>query len=383
MSDEAILLCLLVILYLVECAHWLPTHCFAFVATSQGSFKLRAPQKFLGNETGGLVLLNPLPPFGFWLRAWQFPVSLSPEVVYAYVATAPGQRERPRQSAQFVRFQDVRTVVANGDELLINGIVAVKSTSPVMAVNLATTIRHLQGLPVAKRAAVIRKFVTVAFDADAVRSRVELAMRDTCVLRWLCHVQAAFLFFVAPALLLVHFSKAQLIVLGVLYALIITVLVILLARLRGRYFSGRTGEFCKTLLVAVVYPPSTPRVVDAVGYRLVESFHPLAVAAAVSPPATFTALAREHILDLKHPMLPVCPATDEEAVATEAWFRNCQLEVVSEFLRARKVDPTQFDAPPQPLNADCLSYCPHCHHQFEIAVGTCADCGGLPLKCLP
>src|SRR5258706_12378280 len=319
MSDEAFLLCVLGLLYLVECAHWLPTHCLAFVGDGSAEYTLRVPLKFLGNDSGSLVILNPLPPLGLWLRAWQFQLSLSPTAIYAYVAVAPGTRERPKQTGLLASLDQIRTVAANDTELLVNGEVAIASSSPLLTERMYEFIRKLQPMPETKRASAIRKVVAAAFDVVQVRSKIEQATRDTRGLRWLCHWHCVFLFLMTPAVLLtLHSTTAKVTVLVIGYVAGVVALAVVFGRLRRKFFQGRSGEYFKPLAGIVIYPPVALRALDAVGHRLVESFHPLAVAAAACSRESFAELAREYVLDLKYPKQPVCPSTEQVAVETEA-----------------------------------------------------------------
>ena len=64
MTDADILLLVLVILYLLECVAWIPSASSAITRGFDGWGRLVSNDRLLGNEKGGLLLLNPLPPLG-------------------------------------------------------------------------------------------------------------------------------------------------------------------------------------------------------------------------------------------------------------------------------------------------------------------------------
>ena len=56
------LLLILVLLYLSECLIWVKRESVAFVSAWGRRWKLSVPPSWLGNASGGILFLNPLPP---------------------------------------------------------------------------------------------------------------------------------------------------------------------------------------------------------------------------------------------------------------------------------------------------------------------------------
>src|SRR6266542_6246636 len=84
MSDSELLLLVLGLIYLTECAGWLRRGSVGFLYWR--TWRLVHPGTIFGNARGGFTMANPLPPLGCAVIAHQWPVSLSPRGVLAFVA---------------------------------------------------------------------------------------------------------------------------------------------------------------------------------------------------------------------------------------------------------------------------------------------------------
>ena len=69
-----------------------------------------------------------------------------------------------------------------------------------------------------------------------------------------------------------------------------------------------------TMLLA---PPAAIRAPDLLARHLLQNFHPLAVAQVLCSPGGFKSVARQALLDLRYPLLPVCPTNEPEPMTTE------------------------------------------------------------------
>src|SRR5688572_13641648 len=121
MSDVQWLFAVLAVLYAWECACWVKRGSVVFSTWLGRVWRARHPGNLLANQHGGFLFAAPLPPLGTLLTATQFPLSISPEGVLAYVASNVNPGWRPAQSERFVRFEEIRQVVARGGKLLVNG----------------------------------------------------------------------------------------------------------------------------------------------------------------------------------------------------------------------------------------------------------------------
>ena len=97
------------------------------------------------------------------------------------------------------------------------------------------------------------------------------------------------------------------------------------------------------------------------------------------PPPEFKTFARRVLLDLRFPLLPVCPTDEPAAVETERWFRERLVGSVEKFLAEEKIPPAELTQPPTSVESDQVAYCPRCETPFVSATANCAECGGRAL----
>src|SRR4051794_6525138 len=107
MTDLQMLLLVFGVVYAWECVHWLRRGSVAFLQYWGPHWKLTHPAGLLGNQGGGFVISNLLPPLGSYLVSNQLPLSISPEGVLAYVAHCLNPGWRPPQTLQFIRFDAI------------------------------------------------------------------------------------------------------------------------------------------------------------------------------------------------------------------------------------------------------------------------------------
>ena len=107
-------------------------------------------------------------------------------------------------------------------------------------------------------------------------------------------------------------------------------------------------------------PPAAIRAPDLLARHLLENFHPLAVVPVLCSPGRFQSVARQALLDLRYPLLPVCPTNEPEPMATEQWFRAARQEAAEQFVQRaglKREELTAMPGPTEPANQPC---CPRC-----------------------
>jgi hypothetical protein len=107
---------------------------------------------------------------------------------------------------------------------------------------------------------------------------------------------------------------------------------------------------------------------------LLSTYHPLAVAQALSTRPVFEELARHVLRDLREPIRPAVPVADPAAVEVEAWFRDRLGKAFAEQVRRAGLDPDEVHRPPGPDGPGSRTYCPRCRGQFLLAEGMCHGC---------
>src|SRR6266511_2153028 len=110
MGELESLLLVLALIYLSECLVWVRRGALALGTWWGKSFRILYPGALLGNQRGGLLLANPLPPLGTLFLSPLVPFSLSPQGALAYSSACLNPAGPPVQTARFFRFAVIREV---------------------------------------------------------------------------------------------------------------------------------------------------------------------------------------------------------------------------------------------------------------------------------
>jgi hypothetical protein len=326
-----------------------------------------------------LTLANPLPPLGTVFLCAPFPLSLSPDAAYAYTAASLGPGGRPMQTGQFLRFDGFKSIEVDARRVLVDDTLFLPALSPFAARRLAQSLRRLKQLPAKERAGAIREQIKQSLDPDRIRAQLEQLNQRARTIRLLSNGLFLYLYVLAPAGAW-RFGLAQIVwfLLGGMLAQTITIAILFRRAHRSLYPDGGEERFTP-FLTMLLAPPTAIRAGDILSRHLLEHFHPLALARVLCAPDHFRNFARQMLLDLRFPMLPVCPSNESGPVETERWFRAAHLDEVEKFAVRSGLSPDELAKPPTPTESCNLSYCPRCHAQFVTRDGTCADCGGRAL----
>jgi len=379
MSDVQFLFAILGVLYVWECACWLRRGGVAFSTWTGRGWRYQHPAMMLGNQNAGFVLAAPVPPLGTIFTAHQLPCSLGPEGVLLFVSPNMNPGWRPAQSARFFRWDQLAALRVQGKKLLLNRERILTTPSPTFAHYLQQEFTRLTKISATDREPEIQKILQSSFNLtriEKLRSEFGDSIRP---IRFAANVLLILVFVIAP--LLIGFIGLELVwgwlLLGVLGLTITTATYF--HKLHREFFPNAADErFTQTLLIALA-PATTMRAHDSASRPLLESFHPLAIAKNLLAPGDFQLFARRLLRDLRHPVPPLCPNAQPEAIATEAFYRRTLLTVTETWLSENQIVPGELCQPPPPTDESCRAYCPRCEAQFTSPAGGCADCGGVPL----
>jgi len=366
-------------LYLAECVLRAPRGAVAFVPWFWSGWRILKGADFYGNPRWGFLLGNPAPGLGGAALCELWPVSLSPEGAYSYVAQTFNPGQRHEQPSQFHRFEDINQVEWADFTVFINGEVFVKTAAPLFARRLAVVIRELARMPFEKRAAKIDQALRAALDVKSVRTRWEEYERATSWVGLWSDLLFGLFFLVSPA-------AAWWYGLAVAWPVLLLALAVLLVLAWVSYFLAHRRlypEWKSDRLVHLAFmiplPPATARAPAFLLRSLLSEFHPLALARVFCTPERFLEFAGAMLRDIEHPVVPVCPSEELGPARTEEYFRGRLGAVVREFVVAEGFQADALAAAPVREGEDHLSYCARCHCQFIIASGECQTCN-LPLE---
>ncbi len=380
MGESESLLLVLALIYLSECLVWVPRGALAFASWRGVVFGLRHSGALLANQRGGLRLSNPLPPLGTVLILPDFPLSLAPDTLFAYSSVCLDPIGRPWQSARYLPFKQVRQVGVDGRKVLVNEDVFLKAVSTFSARRLAESLRRLGHTRELERAAAIQQMLNETLDTETLAARWRLFQTRVRPIRLLSNGLFLYLFLVAaPLILRFGFGPFGVWLLGGMFVQSI-IIAVLFRRAHQSLYPGAGDEQLKPFLTMLLAPPAAIRAPDVLTRHLLEQFHPLAVAQVLCSPARFRSFTRQVLLDLRYPLLPICPTSEPEPLKTEQWFRSARLEAIEQFLQRRGLKPEELTVMPGPTEPENQSYCPRCGAQFVTRTGTCSDCGGRSLQ---
>lgn len=379
MGDLESLLVVLAVIYVTECAGWVPRGAVAFRRSWSRQWQLKHPLGILANQRGAIVLANPLPPLGPLIVCGQFPLSLSDQGICSFTAANLNPGWPAPQLARFIPFADITSVAIRQKTILINGQSFLRVSSLAAAHRWARFVQQLRAVPAAKREPLIRQAVADAFDGKSIRKKLADFHERTRVLRILSLVLFGFLFGIAP--LLARFYGLRHVGFFLLAGLLAQTIpiAILFRRQHKALFPRASDERVTRFLTMLLAPPTAIRASDLLGRNLLEEFHPVAVARILCFPERFRKIASGTLRDLRHPFFQSPSIDHAEAIATEAWFRRETTAVLEDTVRQAGLDPAALVRPPASTDPSHRSYCPRCGAQFVLPQGTCADCGGLPL----
>jgi len=379
MSELELLFLVLALIYAWECTCWFRRGSVAVLTWLGRRWHTVHPGALLGNQHGGIVLANPLPPLGGIVSGNQYPLSLAPDAILVWVSTGVNPGWRPPQSGRFFRFDQIQTVEARGRNLRINGQTVLRGSSPLFAHHLAQQLLGLQKTDPAARAKAIEKIFRDAFDTKAIEQRWKEHRRRTRVIQWL--VNALFLYVFAAVPFLIHYAGLKRTWMGLLVGLLALTssTAFLFRRAHKASHPDAKDERFTHFLTILLSPATAIRTHDILSRTLLEVFHPLAIARVFCPREAFQRFAATVVREIHFPPLPLAPAADAGAEAVERFSRAALQKSVEVFLIRNGIHPDELLRPPARADETCQSYCPRCGQQFTTASGKCSDCGGREL----
>ena len=379
MSELQLIFLILACIYIWECSCWVRRGSVAFRTWFGRRWRAAHPAGLLGNSQAGVVFGHPLPPLGWLVLGTQFPLSLSPEAVLAFVAPSVNPGWRPSQSGKFFLWSDIKSVQAQGKKVLINRELLVKAPSSILAGVLATRLSELSKLAAGKRAEALQSLIGTSLDTKSLEGLWNECLEHSRRIRLLQNILLCYLFLLAPLVIWEFGLHTTWLPLVILLLSLTASTALLFRRAHKHFYPAAEEERFTHFLTILLSPATTLRAHDVLSRHLLESFHPLALAKVFCSPVDFQDFARNIVRELHYPGLPLCPRDEPLAVATERHHRTALLKAVRNFVKKSGLNPDELLAAPAAVDESCRSFCPRCLAQFTTAEGICPDCGGIEL----
>jgi hypothetical protein len=378
-SELQLLYLVLVVIYAWECLCWLRRGSVAFVTWGGRRWRAIHPATSLGNQHGGLTLAWPLPPLGTLFVGNQFPLSISADAVLAFVSSSVNPGGRPPQTGSLIRFDEIKSVSANGKKVLINGQLLVRTSSATYAADIAGKLQKLEKLSLNERARMIERMARDRFDTASMKDRWNALRKQMTRVRVLANFLFIYLFAIVPAVLWLFGLRTTWPLLVAVLLVLTTATAVSFWRIHKKFYPESEDERFTHFLIILLSPATTIRACDILTRPLLESFHPLAIAKVVCEDAPFRTLAGMVLREIHYPAQSHHAGANAKAAFVEKAARLLLQQTTEDFLKSNGIKPNDLLKPPPRSEASCQSYCPRCLAQFTVASGLCNDCGGLTL----
>lgn len=380
MSDGQTLLLILCVLYLSDCLIWVGKRTVAFVAPWCRRWHVTFANPLMGNAYGGLVFLNPIPPFGSVMLSHLSPVSISPAGVCAYnLQSLPGVG-RPIQTGNSIAFANIAESGTDGPYLLVNKARFAKCATSNQAQMLADLIKAAAAEPPDKREILIRDFMDRQFARQEAQATISVASDLAVDTRWVCGFFFLFLFCIVPVL--VEAYGLNRLVMPVAGVMVISALYLSFSFFRAHkaLFHSLNREWISHIVKMILCPPVAIRAADLITVNAVSRFHPVLVST-ILPASDRESFVRFVVRDLKYPVRH--ELTDLEAIGIASWYTGLQLDSCIKFLRDHEAPSLNSLFAPPTRDGACTLYCPRCGCQYMAASSDCPDCPGVELVGFP
>ena len=368
---------ILVLLYLSECVIWVKRESVAFVSAWGSRWRLAVPPSWLGNASGGLLILNPLPPSGRVFLSHLSPVSISPSGICAFnLQTLPSEARSPYQSGEFLPFSKIKDAGSDGAYLIINKEKFTKCATAHQARALAKLVVSLAKASASKREAMARAWLVKQFASDEAATLLQESEKLIKPVQQMGLILFLFLFVLTPSLAFTYGFTPLIIPVAIVMVALAVEIAILFHRAHKKLYPAESSERLESLVKMILCPPVSIRAADILTRNLLAEYSPI-VLANVLPGSGEPQFVRAVILDLKYPLKH--EVVDELAEQTIEWTAREQLNVcLDEVNKGRYLKSEELLAPTQ-REENSVGYCPRCRCQFVVREGECPDCPGVAL----
>ncbi|VTS06619.1 hypothetical protein [Tuwongella immobilis] len=373
MSDVEQILLVVGFFYLIEGLYWARLTGVVFVAQCFNSArpKVAVRHSWLVNESGGLLFGNLL-PLGWSTAAQPLPFAISPIGITAFVRGGYPDDIRDARPDRCIRWDEIQSIEADTIRIRINGRLFATVGSPTLAKLLVAHLEQLRITPEAEREARIQEFLGGFCSVPIVRQKARELWRETRFLRILALSMFVFGFVVIPIRIYgkdsINWLQMAWVYLAILLATMLEFFIVH-RRLRRKHGADRS----KQLWTMLISPADTMHAADHLMREVLEESHPLAVGAVACRPAAAAELARQILLDLRHPRAQV-EAPSGDAAEIEQWYSTRLEGWLLAATRDAGHDPATLLTPPAKSDSQTVAYCERCWGQYVQADARCTRC---------
>jgi hypothetical protein len=373
MIEFCLLLFVLLVLYVAECAVWVPAGSIAFRLPLNPERPIRMVTKLRAMPRSGIVFAYPFVLRSEVIVCSELPVLLSPGGIVA----GPGFMVGVMQG-EFVAFENMLRIEPELRKLLINGTALVATASEVQATELAAILKRIRKRPLNERTSEIEKEIARSLDPDCAHLRLKEYAEKTSDLSLDSLILLFVIFAVSPILV----WRWGLVAIWPFLLAYLAANVSLIAwdfhRANRELFPATRLTRWSTITMILLSPPAALRATKYLARDVGHGYHPLAFAASRCSNMEFRALASWVLRDVMF-VPDTGTGIDERSADCAQWFRRRFESAVSALVHKHGDIPEELIAPPPRESDRVQSYCPRCLSQFVIPHGVCTDCGRVSL----
>jgi hypothetical protein len=350
MSELGSLFLVVLLVYLLQCVHWVSPGSTVFALNCRGGGK-RNRHGFVWSAFGTSGFLAwPLPPLT--------PIAV---VTWPLFEPAPeglwlGGQDHHWNSRSWSSL----TITGTDSKVLCDGISAFKG-SEWQTARYAGLLQHVRRARESERGPILLGWLRQAMSTRRAARRVVAFARRSRWLRILANLQLALLFVALP-LSFIKFGPA------VLWRVAVSLLVISAAitlefwMVHKKLFPGAGSTRFRAALTILLSPIAAIRAADIVARDLLAEYHPLAVAAAILPLEGFRQFAGEQFRLNRFGDHPV------------KWYQENLGKLMERVIREKGIKPAELLRPAR-RDSGSVAYCPRCLAQYVTRRSACSDCG--------
>lgn len=372
MGDFVTLMLVILILYIVECVGWARGGVVIF-STRLGAF-YRAKKSGLG------LMLKDLLPLGVYLRIPPATV-MSPAGVCLTEHQGHIFSAHPSARRRFLPFEDLDPPVARNRHILIGEKSVLAADSDADAAELVRRMISLRSQPTEQRERAIADSIQNSFNVPEIEKRTRSFYASTRILSMLCHILFIDLFFILPLFFIQPLFNLHLpiglpnfLAIGIFSAVLLLLIAAAFYRAHSTLYPESADERIFHTLHLLIYPIAAIRARDLLSTRLLDGFHPIAVAKVLLPEREFETASIQMVREWMYPSVNPSDGETLDGRECQTWFDESVRKSLFEWMRKSGTDITNILKDPDPENDRSTSYCPRCLAQYVIRTGICGDC---------
>ena len=371
-ADIAVLL-LIWLFFAIESIAWTGRSDVCFRSLTGKTWRIARPSASFEIARASPIFLFPVPPLGVLIPAHLPQIAFSPEGMSSYVAESGNAP--PDGNVAHYRYEEIKGLKAQGQELLVNGRPFARLHSKAEAREAAELIDRIKGGRTKDREGLILDRISGLFRDSQAKSAVEGFIERTAWLATISNLLWAYLIIGVPVVVYVYgFSRIVLYFLGIVLLSHLAIVAMTFQKHRKIY----GGRDCSLLWRLLPSPFNSIRAIDLLAKELLAGYHPFAAASALLPRERFLSYARTTMARLRHPLYD--PDMPEAARDTDQWFKVRLVQAMKRSVKKMGIDVEGLARPEIPDGAaGYASFCPRCLCLYEQGEGVCGDCAGMAL----